>query len=109
VDVVVRRAEVWLVALNPIRGSEMGKSRPCVIVSPDEANRHLRTVTIVPLTSTLRTYPTRIDCTVDGKSGQMALDQIRTVDKDRLIRPLGRLEEATCRVLFRTLVEYFRY
>lgn len=106
---VVQRTEVWLVNLDPTIGREIGKSRPCVIISPDEANRHLQTVTAAPLTSTIKSWPTRVDCLFDGRSGQIAIDQIRAIDKERLIKRLGQLDADIIRRLFNTLDEYFRY
>lgn len=106
---VVQRTEVWLVNLDPTIGREIGKSRPCVILSPDEANRHLQTVTAAPLTSTIKSWPTRVDCNFDGRSGQIAIDQIRAIDKQRLIKRIGRLDADTIQRLFQTLDEYFRY
>ena len=105
---VVRRTEVWLVNLDPIVGSEIGKSRPCVIVSPDEANKYLNTVTAAPLTSTIKAYPSRVNCVFDHRHGQIAIDQIRAIDKNRLIRRLGLLDEQTIDQLFQTLEAYFR-
>lgn len=105
---VVRRTEVWLVNLDPIMGSEIGKSRPCVIVSPDEANKYLNTVTVAPLTSTIKAYPSRVNCVFDQRQGQIALDQIRAIDKNLLIRQLGILDEQTIDQLFQTLDAYFR-
>jgi mRNA interferase MazF len=107
-DMVVRRTEVWLVNLDPIVGSEIGKSLPCVIVSPDEANKYLNTVTAAPLTSTIKTYPSRVHCDFDQRQGQIAIDQIRAIDKNRLIRRLGILEEPTIDRLFETIEAYFR-
>lgn len=83
--VKVKRFEVWLIKLNPTQGAEINKSRPYLLVSPDEANNFLQTIIIVPLTSTLRNYPTRVNCTFQNKSGQLAIDQIRAIDKSRLI------------------------
>ncbi|MBN1946024.1 MAG: type II toxin-antitoxin system PemK/MazF family toxin [Bradymonadales bacterium] len=88
----VRRFEVYLVNLDPTVGSEIRKSRPCVVVSPDEMNRHIRTVIIAPMTTGGRPYPTRVAIRFDGKDGQVVLDQIRTVDKARLVRRLGTLD-----------------
>lgn len=107
-DMVVRRTEVWLVNLDPIVGSEIGKSRLCVIVSPDEANKYLNTVTAAPLTSTIKAYPSRVNCVFDQRNGQIAIDQIRAIDKNRLIRRLGILEEPTIDRLFETIEAYFR-
>ena len=89
------RFDVCLVNLSPTVGREIKKSRPCVIVSPDEMNRHIRTVIVAPMTTRGRPYPTRIGCRFRGKSGQVVLDQIRTVDRERLTRRLGRLEKRT--------------
>ena len=105
----VRRFEVHLVNLDPTQGSEIKKTRPCVIVSPDEMNRHIRTVIIAPMTSTRRAYPTRVDITFQRKKGQVVLDQIRTVDKTRLVRRLGTLPEARAREIAAVLREMFAY
>ena len=92
---VVRRFDVFLVTLDPTVGSEIQKSRPCLIISPDEMNRHIRTVIIAPMTTKGRSYPTRVACEFQGKQGQIVLDQIRTVDKSRLTRKLGRIDRQT--------------
>ena len=105
----VRRFDVHLVDLGPTRGSEIRKTRPCVVVSPDEMNRHVRTVIIAPMTSARRAYPTRIDITFQRQRGQVVLDQIRTVDSSRLVRRLGRLPEARARQVADVLVEMFTY
>jgi mRNA interferase MazF len=84
-----RQAEVWLVALDPTKGSEIRKTRPCLVVSPDEMNQHIATVIVVPLTTSVRAYPTRIGIHFQGKTGQAALDQIRTDDQTRLVKKLG--------------------
>ncbi len=105
----VRRFEVSLVNLDPTRGSENRQTRPCAVVSPDEMNRHIRTVTIAPMTSVRRDTPTRIDITFQRKKGQVVLDQIRTIDKSRLVRRLGRLPEARARDVSATLVEMFAH
>src|SRR5664280_1498515 len=94
---MVKRFEVWQTGLNPTVGSEISKSRPCLVVSPNEANKYLSTVTIIPLTSTIRNYPTRINCRFEGKSGQLAIDQIRSVDKTRLVKKIGVMDEQTCK------------
>src|ERR1022692_204918 len=85
-----RQGEVWLVSLDPTRGSEIRKTRPCLVVSPDEMNRHIATAIVVPLTTALRAYPTRVGVHFGGKTGQAALDQIRTVDQQRLMKKTGR-------------------
>ena len=107
--VKVNRFEIWQVILDPTVGSEIKKSRPCVVVSPDETNKYLYTVTIVPLTSTIRNYPTRINCIFDSKEGQLATDQIRSIDKIRLIQKLGELDEKTSRSLCSLLTETFKF
>ncbi|AMR27461.1 transcriptional regulator [Hymenobacter psoromatis] len=104
-----QRFEVWLVNLDPTQGSEINKTRPCVVISPDELNRHLRTVTITALTSSQRAYPSRVDCKFQGKAGQVALDHIRSVDKTRLVRKLGALEAVTAQAVCARLVELFHY
>lgn len=83
------RGDVYLVDLNPTRGVEIKKTRPAVIISPNEMNSTIKTVIIAPLTSTIRAYPFRVDCTFQKKKGQIALDQIRALDKARLIKKLG--------------------
>ena len=107
--VAVQRFEVWLVNLDPTQGSEINKTRPCVVLSPDEMNRYLRTVTIAALTSTQRDYPSRVDCIFQGKEGQVALDHIRSVDKTRLVRRLGVLSDTTAQEVCDRLQELFQY
>jgi len=87
----VARGDVFLMALNPTRGSEIRKTRPCVVVSPDELNAHLRTYVVAPLTTGSFRYPFRVACTFQGKAGHVVLDQIRAVDRDRLVKRLGML------------------
>ena len=87
----VGRGDVFLVTLDPARGGEIRKTRPCVVVSPDELNAHLRTFIVAPLTTGAYSYPFRIPCTFQGKSGHVVLDQIRTVDQERLVKRLGAL------------------
>ena len=91
----VRRGEVYLVDLNPTRGAEIRKTRPCVVVSPDELNVHLRTLIVAPLTSKEFAYPFRVTCRFQGRAGHVVLDQIRTVDRGRLVRRLGSLSGRT--------------
>jgi len=104
----VKRFEIWLVRLDPVLGSEIGKTRPGVIVSPDEANGSLRTVLIAPLTSVRRAWPTRIPLLVNGVEGDVALDQLRAVDKRRLARRLGELPPGPCEAIAGRLQEMFR-
>ena len=88
-DMVVKRFDVYLVNLDPAIGSEIRKTRPCLVVSPDEMNRNIRTVIIAPMTSAKKAYPTRVFCEFRKKQGQIVLDQIRTIDKRRLVKRLG--------------------
>lgn len=90
--VVVQRFDVFLINLDPTIGSEIKKTRPCLIISPDEMNRHIRTVIIAPITTAGKDYPTRVPCKFQDKNGQIVLDQIRTIDKSRLIKKLGTIE-----------------
>jgi mRNA interferase MazF len=107
VDVVVERFGVYLVSLDPTIGSEISKSRPCLVISPDEMNRNVRTVIIAPMTSTQKRYPTRVACKFSGKTGEIVLDQIRTVDHSRLVKRLGRINSATAQAVLRRLQEMF--
>ena len=102
-----KRDEVWLVPLDPSLGAEIQKTRPCVIVSPDEANQALRTVVVAPMTTTKRLYPTRVAVSFQGKRGQIALDQIRAIDRTRLSRRLGRIPPATAAAVSSVLIEMF--
>jgi mRNA interferase MazF len=92
---VVNRFDVYLTNLDPTVGSEIQKTRPCLIISPDEMNRHIHTVIIAPMTTAGKDYPTRIPCIFKRKKGQIVLDQIRTIDKTRLIKNLGVLDSET--------------
>ena len=105
--VVARRFDVHLVALDPTVGSEIQKTRPCVIVSPDEMNRNLATVIVAPMTSRARNYPSRVDCDFQGRDGQIVLDQIRTVDKTRLVKQLGTLDEPIQKAVLAVLARVF--
>lgn len=102
-----RRDEVWLVALDPTLGSEIQKTRPCLVISPNEMNIHLRTTTIAPMTTRTRPYPTRVAVTFQGKRGQVALDQLRAIDRQRLVRKLGSVSTRTAMSVSTTLVEMF--
>jgi mRNA interferase MazF len=103
----VTRFGVYQVRLDPTLGSEIKKTRPCLIVSPDEMNRRLRTVIIAPMTTAGQPYPTRVPCSFGGKTGQVALDQIRTVDKSRLTHRLGALDDVTGRRVLDVLARMF--
>lgn len=102
-----RRDEVWLVLLDPTQGSEIQKTRPCLVVSPDEANAYLRTVIVAPMTRTERPYPTRTSIMFQGKLGQVALDQIRAVDQQRLVRKLGKASAKAAHAASLVLMEMF--
>ena len=103
----MNRFDVYLVALDPTSGSEIKKTRPCVIVSPDEANRHLATTIIAPMTTKGHSYPTRVPCTFQGKQGQIVLDQLRTVDKAHLVKHLGRISTPAQSTVLAALAEMF--
>jgi mRNA interferase MazF len=102
-----RRDEVWLIALDPSKGSEIKKTRPCLVISPDEMNEPLQTVLVAPMTTTLRGYPTRVNVTFRHKTGQIALDQLRAVDRQRLVRKLGVVSTKTAVRVSGVLVEMF--
>ena len=104
---VVKRFEVYLVNLDPTIGSEIKKTRPCLIVSPDEMNRHIATVIVALMTTKGKVYPTRVECKFEGKMGQVVLDQLRTVDRRRLVKRLGRIEKKTQEEVLTRLAEMF--
>lgn len=104
---VINRFEIHLVDLDPTIGSEIRKTRPCLVISPDEMNHQIRTVIVAPMTTKGRAYPTRIPCRFKGKAGQVVLDQIRTVDSSRLVKKLGRLGDKSATEVLRTLGEMF--
>jgi mRNA interferase MazF len=104
---VIKRFNVYLVNLDPTIGSEIRKARPCLVISPDEMNRHITTVIVAPMTTKGRDYPTRVQCTFKGKDGQVVLDQIRTVDKSRLFQKLGRIGKQTQEEVLSILAEIF--
>src|SRR4051812_38907216 len=103
----LNRFDVYLVILDPTVGSEIKKTRPCLVVSPDEMNHHMRTAIVAPLTTGGRPYPSRVPCRFKGKNGQIVLDQIRTVDRVRLVKMLGRLDETTATTVLELLQEMF--
>lgn len=104
---VARRFDVYLVTLDPTVGREIRKTRPCLIVSPDEMNRYIATVIVTPMTTKGRDYPTRVSCVFGEKAGQIVLDQLRTVDKKWLVRKVGRIDEETRQAVLSTLAEMF--
>jgi mRNA interferase MazF len=104
---VAKRFEVYLVNLDPTVGSEIKKMQPCLIISPDEMNRWIATVIVAPMTTAGRPYPTRVACKFQERDGQVVLDQIRTVDKSRLVRRLGTIKEPTQEDVLATLAKMF--
>jgi len=107
VRALIARGNVYLVSLDPTRGSEIKKTRPCLVVSPNELNAHLRTVIVAPMTTGGHAYPWRPACRFQNRSGFVALDQLRTVDTDRLVKLLGRLDAATVLTVLHHLREMF--
>ena len=103
----VSRGDIFLVSLNPTRGSGIRKTRPCVVVSPDELNTHLRTFIVAPLTTKGHPYPFRVRCRFENKDGHVVADQLRAVDRDHLVKQLGRLPETTLNELLRVLQAMF--
>jgi len=104
---VASRGEVYLVQLDPTRGSEIRKTRPCLVVSPDELNHHLRTVIVAPMTTGGHAYPWRVQCRFQGRAGFVAVDQLRTVDTERLVRRLGRVAPSALGAVLAVLQEMF--
>jgi mRNA interferase MazF len=104
---LISRGDVHLVRLDPALGSEIRKTRPCLVISPDELNHHLRTIIVVPMTTGGQAYPWRIACRFQNRSGFVALDQLRTVDGERLVKRLGRLSVGTTTEVLETLQEMF--
>ena len=103
----VRRFDVFLVVLDPTVGSEIQKTRPFLVISPDEMNAHVATVIVAPMTTRGRPYPSRVPCVFQGRRGQTVLDQLRTVDQSRLVRRLGRIDPVTRQAVLDTLAEIF--
>ncbi len=104
---VVNRFDVYLINLDPTIGSEIRKTRPCLVISPNEMNRFIKTVIVAPMTTRGTSYPTRVSCKFQGKRGQIVLDQIRTVDKTRLVRRLGKVAKQTQAEVLSVLSEMF--
>jgi mRNA interferase MazF len=104
---VISRFEVYLVKLDPTEGHEIQKTRPCLIISPDELNRHISTIIVAPMTTRGNPYPTRVPVKFRRKVGQIVLDQIRTVDKSRLVKRLGEIDQATALKVLSVLSEMF--
>ena len=104
---VVKRFDVYLINLDPTVGHEIKKTRPCLVVSPDEMNRHIATVIVAPMTTRVRAYPSRVKCRFEGKNGHIVLDQLRTVDQTRLVKRLGRIDGVTQNEVLKVLVKIF--
>ena len=104
---VVKRFEVYLVNLEPTKGHEIRKTRPCLVISPDEMNCYVATAIVAPMTTKGRAYPTRVNCSFNGKDGQVVLDQIRTVDKSRLVHKLGEIDSKTKAKVLSVITEIF--
>jgi mRNA interferase MazF len=104
---VVRRFDVHLINLDPTVGSEIQKTRPCLVVSPDEMNQSVRTVIVAPMSTQGRAFPSRVACRFKGKDGRVVLDQLRTVDRARLVKKLGRLDAKTSAIVLDVLREMF--
>ena len=105
--VSVLRFDVLLISLDPSQGAEIKKTRPCLVVSPDEMNKYIKTLIVAPMTSKIRDYPTRVSVIFDGKEGNIALDQIRTIDKSRMVKKLGRIDGKTAALVLETLGKMF--
>src|SRR5262249_2829456 len=104
---VINRFDVYLVNLDPTVGSEIHKTRPCLVVSPDEINHNLRTAIVAPMTTKGKVYPSRVPCRFKGKNGHVVLDQLRTVDQSRFVKKLGRMDGKTSAVVLDALQEMF--
>lgn len=104
---MIKRFDVYLIVLDPIVGSEIQKTRPCLIISPDEMNRHISTVIVAPMTTRGKSYPSRVACKFQGKKGYVVLDQIRTADKSRLARKLGRIRKDNQQEVLSVIAEMF--
>jgi mRNA interferase MazF len=107
VPISIHRGDVLLVELDPTRGSEIRKTRPCLVVSPDELNEHLSTYIVAPLTTGGHAYPFRLPCRFEGKAGFVVADQLRTIDRDRVVRNLGKMSDAMVRRTLLVLQEMF--
>jgi mRNA interferase MazF len=105
----MKRFDVLLVSLDPTTGSEIKKTRPCLVISPDEMNRHLCTLIVAPMTTQGKNYPTRIDCLFKNKSGQIVLDQVRTIDRSRVVKSLGTIDKKVQIKVSKTLVDLFSF
>ncbi len=107
--VIMKQFEVWTVELNPTKGAEINKTRPCLIVSPNSVNKMLGTIIVAPLTHSIKNYPSRVHCNFKGEDGQVVLDQIRSVDKMRLTKKIGRMDAETNENVCTILQVMFRF
>lgn len=105
--VTAARFDILLVSLDPSQGSEIKKTRPCLVISPDEMNKYIKTLIIAPMTSTVKDYPTRVPLVFEGKKGNIVLDQIHTIDKSRIVKKLGALNEKTAFLVLEVLQKMF--
>ncbi|MCK4296386.1 MAG: type II toxin-antitoxin system PemK/MazF family toxin [Candidatus Marinimicrobia bacterium] len=105
----MKRFDVYLINLDPTVGKEIKKTRPCLVISPDEMNEYISTVIVAPMTSRIRNYPSRVTCIFQGTKGQIVLDQIRTVDKIRLIKKLGVIDDQSQYEVIQILKEMFSF
>lgn len=105
--VEANRFDIFLVSLDPSKGSEIKKARPCLVISPDEMNKYVKTLIIAPMTTNLKHYLTRVPVIFDGKEGRIVLDQIRTIDRSRIIKKLGTLDTKTSFLVLETLGKMF--
>ena len=105
----MKRFDVYLINLDPTLGKEIKKTRPCLVISPDEMNEYISTVIVAPMTSRIRNYPSRVTCTFQGTKGQIVLDQIRTVDKIRLKKKLGVIDDQSQYEVIQILQEMFSF
>jgi mRNA interferase MazF len=105
---VVLKNEIWMANFSPSRGTEINKIRPCIVISPDLANQALPNIIVAPLTSTIKNYPSRVNCTFQNKNGQIVVDQIRTIDKIRLVKKLGTIDDTTSKKVYEMIKIYFK-
>jgi mRNA interferase MazF len=105
--VVASRFDIYLIRLDPVEGSEIRRTRPCLVISPDEMNRHIATLIVAPMTTKGQPYPSRVPVRFRGKTGQIVLDQIRTVDRGRLVKRMGRLDANAAHDVLARLAEMF--
>jgi mRNA interferase MazF len=105
---VVLKNEIWMANFSPSRGTEINKIKPCIVISPDLANQALPNIIVAPLTSTIKNYPSRVNCTFQNKNGQIVVDQIRTIDKIRLVKKLGTIDDTTSKKVYEMIKIYFK-